>query len=152
MSVLDRLPAPVARAVAHPWFAYVACGSLGLALRVLWVWWVDRDGFVLNDAMLYNANAVAVNQGLGFRPPQGGPSAQWPPGYSTILAGLYWLFGINPFWGELFNAVVGALTVVLLMLLIERGQPALALSYALVSVLAGLAGLYIGLILMRIAA
>ena len=39
-----------------------------------------------------------------------------------------------------------------LMLLIERGQPALALSYALVSVLAGLAGLYIGLILMRIAA
>lgn len=39
-----------------------------------------------------------------------------------------------------------------LMLLIERGQPAMALSYALVSVLAGLAGLYIGLILMRIAA
>lgn len=39
-----------------------------------------------------------------------------------------------------------------LMLLIERGQPAMALSYALVSVLAGLAGLYVGLILMRIAA
>ncbi len=39
-----------------------------------------------------------------------------------------------------------------LMLLIERGQPALALSYALVSVLAGLTGLYIGLIIMRIAA
>lgn len=39
-----------------------------------------------------------------------------------------------------------------LMLLIERGQPALALSYALISVLAGLVGLYIGLILMRIAA
>ncbi len=39
-----------------------------------------------------------------------------------------------------------------LMLLIERGQPAAALSYACISVLAGLAGLYIGLILMRIAA
>lgn len=39
-----------------------------------------------------------------------------------------------------------------LMLLIERGQPALAVSYAFISVLAGLAGLYIGLILMRIAA
>lgn len=38
-----------------------------------------------------------------------------------------------------------------MMLLIERGQPAMALSYALISVLAGLAGLYIGLILMRIA-
>jgi 4-amino-4-deoxy-L-arabinose transferase-like glycosyltransferase len=120
MPVQDRLPAPVARVVARPWFAYAACGALALVLRVLWVWWVDRDGFVLNDAMLYNANAVAINEGLGFRPPQGGPSAQWPPGYSTILAGLYWLFGINPFWGELFNAVVGAITVVLLMLLIER--------------------------------
>ena len=120
MSLLDRLPEPVSRVVARPWFAYAACGVLALVLRVLWVWWVDRDGFVLNDAMLYNANAVAINEGLGFRPPQGGPSAQWPPGYSTILAGLYWLFGINPFWGELFNAAVGAATVVLLMLLIER--------------------------------
>ena len=38
-----------------------------------------------------------------------------------------------------------------LMLLIERGQPWLAASYALVSVLAGLTGLYLGLIAMRIA-
>ena len=39
-----------------------------------------------------------------------------------------------------------------LMLLIERGQPWLAASYALVSVLAGLTALYIGLIAMRLAA
>jgi len=39
-----------------------------------------------------------------------------------------------------------------MMLLIERGQPAMALSYALISILAGLVGLYIGLILMRITA
>ena len=39
-----------------------------------------------------------------------------------------------------------------LMLLIERGQPWLAASYALVSMLAGLTALYIGLIAMRIAA
>ncbi|RXZ64106.1 fluoride efflux transporter CrcB [Pelagerythrobacter rhizovicinus] len=38
-----------------------------------------------------------------------------------------------------------------LMLLIERGQPWLAVSYTLISVLAGLTGLYIGLIAMRIA-
>jgi len=38
-----------------------------------------------------------------------------------------------------------------LMLLIERGQPWLALSYALISMLAGLTGLYVGLIAMRIA-
>ncbi|MCB2087045.1 MAG: fluoride efflux transporter CrcB [Sphingomonadaceae bacterium] len=39
-----------------------------------------------------------------------------------------------------------------MMLLIERGQIASAMTYALVSVLAGLAGLYIGLIVMRLAA
>jgi CrcB protein len=38
-----------------------------------------------------------------------------------------------------------------LMLLIERGQPALATSYAGVSLLAGLVALYVGLIVMRIA-
>jgi len=38
-----------------------------------------------------------------------------------------------------------------LMLLIERGQAAAALSYAAVSVLAGLTGLYLGLIAMRLA-
>ena len=38
-----------------------------------------------------------------------------------------------------------------LMLLIERGQMGTALSYAAISVLAGLTGLYIGLIAMRLA-
>lgn len=120
MSLQQRVPSPVARAIAWRWFPYVACAVAALLLRVAWVLWVDRDGFVLNDAMMYNANAVAITEGRGFRPPQGGPSAQWPPAYSTILAGLYWLFGYNPLWGELFNAAIGATTVVLLMLLIER--------------------------------
>lgn len=38
-----------------------------------------------------------------------------------------------------------------MMMLIERGQPFQALTYVLVSVLAGLSALYIGLIVMRIA-
>ena len=38
-----------------------------------------------------------------------------------------------------------------MMLLIERGQPFQALTYVLVSVLAGLTALYIGLIAMRVA-
>jgi CrcB protein len=38
-----------------------------------------------------------------------------------------------------------------LMLLIERGQAVQALTYALVSVLAGLTALYVGLIVMRVA-
>jgi CrcB protein len=38
-----------------------------------------------------------------------------------------------------------------MMMLIERGQPFQALTYVLVSVLAGLSALYIGLIVMRVA-
>ena len=38
-----------------------------------------------------------------------------------------------------------------MMLLIERGQSGLALTYALISVLAGLIGLYLGLIIIRVA-
>ena len=39
-----------------------------------------------------------------------------------------------------------------MMLLIERGQPGQAVTYAAVSLLAGLAALYVGLIAMRLAA
>lgn len=39
-----------------------------------------------------------------------------------------------------------------LMLLVERGQAATALTYALISVLAGLAALYLGLVAMRVTA
>jgi len=120
MSDSAHLPAPLTSVVLWRWFPHAACFFVALVLRMAWVLWVDRDGFVLNDAMMYNANAVAINEGLGFRPPQGGPSAQWPPAYSAILAGIYRVFGIEPLWGEMFNAVVGAVTVVLLMLLVQR--------------------------------
>ena len=39
-----------------------------------------------------------------------------------------------------------------MMMLIERGQAGTALTYALISVIAGLAALYLGLITMRVAA
>lgn len=39
-----------------------------------------------------------------------------------------------------------------MMLLIERGQATTAMTYALISVLAGLAALYLGLVAMRVAA
>jgi len=93
---------------------------LALAVRVAWVLKVDREGFVLNDAAIYNAQGVSINQGLGFRPIYGGVSAQWPPGYGVVLAGVYYVFGLNPVAGELANAVFGAITVVLLMVLVNR--------------------------------
>ncbi len=103
------------------WTPHVALFVIALGVRVAWVVAVDRAGqFPLNDALMYHVNAVSINEGNGFRPIGGGPTARWPPGYSAVLAGVYWLFGIDPLWGELFNALLGAVTVVLLMVLVER--------------------------------
>lgn len=134
-----RLPERVAAVVGLRWFPHGALFSLALALRVAWVLWVDRVGFVLNDALMYHSTAVGLTEGLGYRPPQGGPSAQWPPGYSTVLAGLYRLFGTDPLVGELFNALVGAVTVVLVVVLAERAldRPTAIVAGAIMAVLPG---------------
>lgn len=111
----------VVRAVARARFGpHAVLFGLALALRVAWVLWVDRVGFPLNDALIYHAQGVSINDGDGFRPLYGGVSAQWPPGYGVVVAGVYFVFGVHPVAAELANAVFGAITVVLLMLLVER--------------------------------
>jgi 4-amino-4-deoxy-L-arabinose transferase-like glycosyltransferase len=87
---------------------------------VTWVLAIDRKGFTFNDALMYHSTAENLSEGHGYVPFTGGPTARWPPGFSTVLGGLYWLFGVHPIVGELFNAIVGAVTVVLLMLIAER--------------------------------
>jgi 4-amino-4-deoxy-L-arabinose transferase-like glycosyltransferase len=106
--------------MAWRWFPHVVLFGLGFLIRLLWVVAVDRDGFAFNDSIMYHTTAMSVSDGNGYVPLTGGPTARWPPGYSTVRGGLYWLFGHEPLAGELFNAVVGALTIVLLMLVVER--------------------------------
>jgi 4-amino-4-deoxy-L-arabinose transferase-like glycosyltransferase len=106
--------------VAWTWFPHAALFTLALALRVTWVLAIDRKGFAFNDALMYHSTAENLSEGHGYVPFTGGPTARWPPGFSTVLGGLYWLFGVHPIVGELFNAIVGAATVVLLMLIAER--------------------------------
>ncbi len=122
--MLDRpraAAATAARRVCSARFGpHAVLFALALVLRVAWVLQVDRSGFVLNDAAIYNAQGVSINQGLGFRPIYGGVSAQWPPGYGVVLAGVYFVFGMRPLAGELANAVFGAFAVVLLIVLAER--------------------------------
>jgi 4-amino-4-deoxy-L-arabinose transferase-like glycosyltransferase len=106
--------------MAWRWFPHAALFALGLLLRVVWVIAIDRDGFAFNDSIMYHTTAMSLSDGNGYVPLTGGPTARWPPGYSTLLGGLYWLFGQEPLVGELFNALVGAITIVLLMLVVER--------------------------------
>jgi 4-amino-4-deoxy-L-arabinose transferase-like glycosyltransferase len=102
------------------WAPHVVLFSVALALRVAWVLAVRRTGFAFNDAIMYHTTAIGLTRGEGYTPLTGGPTARWPPGYSTVLGGVYSVFGIEPTAGELLNALIGAMTVVLLMLAVER--------------------------------
>lgn len=84
------------------------------------------------------AGSLAMGMLAGWLARHSGPAAEsW-----RLFAGVGLLGGFTTF--SAFSLEM--------MLLIERGQAATALTYALVSLLAGLAGLYLGLIAMRLAA
>src|SRR5262245_34211302 len=106
--------------VAWSWFPHAVLFTLALGLRLAWVLAVRRKGFPLNDALMFHSTAESLSRGDGYVPFTGGPTARWPPGFSTVLGGLYKILGVHPVAGELFNAVAGAVTVVLLMLVAER--------------------------------
>jgi 4-amino-4-deoxy-L-arabinose transferase-like glycosyltransferase len=89
-------------------------------VRLAWVLAVRRPGFAFNDAIMYHTTAMSLRAGDGYVPLTGGPTARWPPGYSTLLAGVYTVFGVRPLAGEIVNALIGAATVVLLMLAVDR--------------------------------
>jgi 4-amino-4-deoxy-L-arabinose transferase-like glycosyltransferase len=140
MAVRKGVPDRLVPVVTWRWFPHCSLFALALVLRVAWVVEVERSGrWALNDALIYHANAASLVEGNGFRPLGVGPTAQWPPGYSTVLAGLYRVFGIDPLVGELFNAVVGAVTVVLLMLFVERAldRPTAVVAGTIMCVLPG---------------
>ncbi|GAD49415.1 protein CrcB homolog [Caenibius tardaugens NBRC 16725] len=81
---------------------------------------------------------------------------------SLIMGGLMGFLARHDSGGEVWRLLIGAGLLggfttfssfsLELMMLIERGQPALALTYAAVSLFAGLTALYIGMIVMRVAA
>lgn len=119
-TLLRRLSATVRRwfdeAPLRLWAA--ALGAVALALRTGWVLLVDRVGFGFNDALMYHTTAMSVSRGEGYVPLTGGPTARWPPGYSTVLGGVYRAVGIEPLAGELVNAALGAATVSLLVMVV----------------------------------
>jgi 4-amino-4-deoxy-L-arabinose transferase-like glycosyltransferase len=91
---------------------------LALAARAFWVTYAPADptdGRHMDDTMFYYGSASRLTEGHGYTNPWAGdPTAQWPPGYSSLLASVFLLPGpdVPAAWSA--NVVVGALTCVAL--------------------------------------
>ena len=95
---------------------------LAVGLRVWWISYVDvdpQDGR-LDDTLFYDRAADALAEGRGYVHLHGYPTAQWPPGYPFILAGIYKAFGYNVLGAKILNVVAGAATCLLIYALGAR--------------------------------
>ncbi len=84
---------------------------------------IVRLGFVLSvhptpasDFDWYYGRALGIEHGLGYS--RGGyPTAYFPPGWPYFLAGVMRIFGSSPVIGEIAQAVLGALTAALVVVI-----------------------------------
>lgn len=121
-----------ARRVVDGRRALVLAAAVGFVLRLAWVIWATRAPAPPTDPSEYLR--IALELGRGDLPRfggVGGPSAYWPPGYSTALAPFVWVADktgwISPaFTAALFNVAAGTVSIVLTGLVAERwlGRPA----------------------------
>lgn len=94
--------------------------AAALVLRLAWVLSVRRGGLAFNDTYFYDYGARSLSQGRGYLLAENLPNAQWPPGYSMVLAALYRVFGAHVMVAEVFNATAGALTASVLYCVVRR--------------------------------
>lgn len=99
---LVALPAPY-------WLALIFL--LALVLRVAFVLAVEPVPPTDSDPDWYDTVARNLASGRGFVLDNGEDTAFWPPGYALALSTVYVLFGSGLTVAKLFNAVLGALTV-----------------------------------------
>jgi 4-amino-4-deoxy-L-arabinose transferase-like glycosyltransferase len=115
-ALLKRVP-------THVWLGAIV--AVGLALRLAWVLHVQPAPF--GDSQWYANVASNVLHGHGFvanhnnpvlEPPDvPQPTAFYPPLYPLTLAALWKAFGTSVMLAQVFNAVVGALTIPLVFVL-----------------------------------
>ena len=101
--------------------ALAAIVTLALAVRAAWAHWTSPVPPFLSDPEYYNATALSIARGQGysvtFDPelgflPGGDATAFWPPAFSLVLGGAYWLFGESISVARTVNIVAGSLTVI----------------------------------------
>lgn len=97
-----------------PWITLILV--VALAARVFWVLYAPADptdGRGLDDTLFYHGAAMKLADGEGYVIPMTDEdTAQWPPGYSFLLAGFYLFLGPNVAIGWGINIVLGALACV----------------------------------------
>ncbi len=101
----------------------VALVALALTLRLIWITYATADPTDgrFNDSVFYHLVGAYLAEGGTYTSPFTFlPTAQFAPGYSFFLAGLYWVFGDHITVAEIANAVLGAATVGVLYLLAMR--------------------------------
>jgi 4-amino-4-deoxy-L-arabinose transferase-like glycosyltransferase len=86
---------------------------LSAAARVTAV--VHRPAPLEGDSVLYDALARSLASGHGYVGPDGAPTAIVPPGYAGFVAFGYGVLGPNPYRVYLAQAVLGVLSVLLVM-------------------------------------
>jgi 4-amino-4-deoxy-L-arabinose transferase-like glycosyltransferase len=97
--------------------------AISLLVRGLWAGFATPDPMDgrFDDSVFYQTVAVSLADGHGYTNPYTHfPTAQWPPGYSYFLAGIYFLFGPTLVGARLANVVLGAATAALVYLLALR--------------------------------
>jgi 4-amino-4-deoxy-L-arabinose transferase-like glycosyltransferase len=102
------------------WFGGIV--AVALALRIALV--LATPHFVpTGDPADYNRNAISIATGHGMAVTQiaspGGPSAYRAPAYPYLLGILYWAVGIHASAGRLLSALLGTLTVALLVAVVS---------------------------------
>jgi 4-amino-4-deoxy-L-arabinose transferase-like glycosyltransferase len=101
--------------------ALAAILVLAAALRIAWIVYADaKPGEpVLDDVAFYDFVAQSLAKGTGYvhfylqgeDPPA---TAQWPPGYPFVLAGMYKAFGHNIYFPKALNVIAGMATCLLI--------------------------------------
>ncbi len=87
---------------------------LAFGVRLAWALYSKAeptDGR-FDDSLLYHLMAIGIRDNAHYVSPfTGVPTALWPPGYPTFLAGVYSLFGVSVEAAKVTQAFLGALTV-----------------------------------------
>jgi 4-amino-4-deoxy-L-arabinose transferase-like glycosyltransferase len=121
---IPALPLPVLlrRLWADPRYRWLLLlFVLALAVRVVWVLYSHKAPDGLHDQVAYDSLARGILDRRAYiNPWLDVPTAYFPPGYPAALAVVYGVFGRGALWGGMFNALLGAGTVVITYELARR--------------------------------